>query len=106
MPRCPGYHWAPVDECTAAFMAVVECEAWEVLDTAEVTPAREEHARLYGGPKNWEVPFGKHRGKPLGEVPDGYLKWAVREVAANRGFRKFQERCRAELARRRKNEAK
>ena len=25
------------------------------------------------------MPFGKHEGKPLGEVPSDYLCWAVRE---------------------------
>jgi hypothetical protein len=25
------------------------------------------------------MPFGKHRGKLLGDVPDGYLSWLLRE---------------------------
>lgn len=33
------------------------------------------------------MPFGKHRGKPLGEIPDGYLLWLLREAKLSSGLR-------------------
>jgi hypothetical protein len=31
--------------------------------------------------------FGKHRGKPLAEVPTSYLEWAIREIRLSSGVR-------------------
>jgi hypothetical protein len=33
------------------------------------------------------MPFGKHAGKPLGEVPSGYLAWLIREFKLSSGLR-------------------
>jgi uncharacterized protein (DUF3820 family) len=32
------------------------------------------------------LPFGKHKDKPLGEVPDGYLLWVLRECKLSSGL--------------------
>ncbi len=33
------------------------------------------------------LPFGKHAGKPLAEVPTDYLQWAIRECKLSSGLR-------------------
>jgi hypothetical protein len=33
------------------------------------------------------IPFGRHKGKPLWDVPTGYLAWLVREVRLSTGLR-------------------
>ena len=39
------------------------------------------------------MPFGKkHRGKPLGQVPTGYLQWALREASLSEGLRESIEK--------------
>jgi hypothetical protein len=33
------------------------------------------------------VPFGRHKDKPLGEVPSSYLQWLIRECKLSSGLR-------------------
>lgn len=41
----------------------------------------------------WILPFGGHAGKPIGQVPDGYLHWMI-------GKGVFHRQAQAELDRR------
>lgn len=41
-------------------------------------------ASVVQGPSADVMPWGKHKGKPLGEVPRDYLEWAVRNADAMR----------------------
>jgi hypothetical protein len=33
------------------------------------------------------LPFGKHKGRPLGDVPGDYLRWMLRECKLSSGLR-------------------
>ena len=33
--------------------------------------------------------FGKHKGKPLSEIPNGYLRWAVEKITDPRPAPKY-----------------
>lgn len=44
-------------------------------------------------PGAWTLPFGGHAGKPIRDVPEGYLDWMIRKGV-------FQHQAQAELDRR------
>jgi uncharacterized protein (DUF3820 family) len=46
------------------------------------------------------MPFGKHAGKPMRDVPDDYLEWLSRqELERWKGLREFlHSRAKAEVA--------
>ena len=70
----------PLDAATLAFLAIVDCDPAEVRDThSERRYARhdghQDHNLLSLGSK--QMWFGKHKGKPLKEVPNDYLLWLL-----------------------------
>ena len=81
------------------FRSLVHCEPEEVLDTATVLPELRRQAENSPG---WIMPFGKHKGTGLRQVPAGYLRWATGIEAESKGFRYFQRRAQEELSRRRR----
>lgn len=88
------------DERVAAFLELVNCEPGDVLDTAARHDGLAAAAAESSRPEKWVVPFGKHKGVEIGDVPDGYLLWAAEQRDVRKGFRKLQDRARAELERR------
>lgn len=68
-----------MDALTAEFMAIVRCEPVEVR---EMAPERRHASGAYpsGGPSvkslgSFVLYFGKHKGKPLADIPKDYLEW-------------------------------
>jgi len=57
--------------------------------------SRRKKRKVYTPGDSYTVPFGKHKGKRLKEVPIGYVKWAAGEMDGFRG-----DVFRAELERR------
>lgn len=56
--------------------------------------------------RNWEIPFGKHKGTPLKEVPDGYLQWMADPEGKNEYWKQENsDIAQAELAFRSHREA-
>jgi hypothetical protein len=49
------------------------------------------------------MPFGRHKGRPLAEVPSEYLRWSLANVRLGSGFRR---EIVADLGRRSLQEAK
>jgi hypothetical protein len=52
-------------------------------------PEQKEHDTMIGNhpPPPPAMPFGKYRGVPLGTVPEGYIRWALRECKLSSGLR-------------------
>jgi len=46
---------------------------------------REGSVTMYG---HWRMPFGKHKGRPLSDVPTDYLCWLLDECDLRPGFRR------------------
>ncbi len=40
-----------------------------------LTPRRPRSAQRPVAPQDWQMPFGKHKGESLGNLPIGYLRW-------------------------------
>lgn len=38
--------------------------------------------------RNVEMPFGMHKGKPVDQVPESYLRWAWRETKPKGGLKR------------------
>lgn len=60
--------------------------------------AAAEEAAGRGRVRRWHMLFGKHKGKPLTDIPTGYLQWVVRE--SNCRNRQFLDACAREVSRR------
>ena len=43
---------------------------------------------LEGGPSRTTMPFGKHKGERLDQIPADYLAWLVANVRLGSGFRR------------------
>lgn len=80
-----------MDIGTVQFLELVRCEPCDVRDIpAErlgVDATAEAHASEGRCSGTYELPFGKHKGKPLDEVPREYLRWLVKQPSDG-GFRK------------------
>lgn len=48
--------------------------------------------------KKFAMPFGKHKGKPLEEVPLDYLDWALREYGMASQTRELLEAYRSGIS--------
>ena len=95
------------DERESDFLAVVDCDPENIIDTQERWKGRQSTGAPKPGEvgsdeiqasikiKTFEMPFGKHRGKLLSDVPTGYLKWCCNNVG--HGIKKL---AKAELKRR------
>lgn len=73
-----------VDEATAEFMELVDCEEWEVKDIPQDRigvddPTYIPPERIQAGLGSCEMYFGKHRGKLFRDIPKDYLLWLVRQ---------------------------
>jgi len=101
-----------MDDKTKAFLELVKCDPSEVRDVPKDrlhccpsqpgSAARKllpEKRRASLGKKS--LYFGKHRGKRLKDVPEDYLRWALKQMAENGSFRRFQRDAREYLGNRR-----
>jgi len=69
------------DTATLEFLELVDCKPADVRDIPlerrgidAVAEARNSEGRVSG---TYTLPFGKHRGKPLDDVPRDYLHWLI-----------------------------
>lgn len=86
-----------VDADSRAFMELVDCKPWEILEIArQVGQSRISSKR----PSSFVVPFGRYQGRSIGDVSSQYLRWSVGVKAWSRNLRRFQREAHIELERR------
>lgn len=97
---------------TAEFMKVVNCQRDEVLDVARWNGKHSTRGPKPGEPgsdeakaRNFVMPFGKHSGKPIRDVPKGYLLWCIGNLKT-KGSKKVKRIIQFELNRRSSNQQK
>lgn len=73
--RLQGAHSALRDVNNCLFVLWAICEALPEITSWSGLWAFSEECRV---PLRW--PFGKHRGRPIGEAPTDYLEWALRQA--------------------------
>lgn len=60
--------------------------AEEIVGAARDAQQRQQHPNGEpaddGKPENVVITFGKHKGLPLGQVPEGYLEWLIKNFEA------------------------
>lgn len=93
-----------MDDLTREFMELVKCEKWEVRDADPerlklnaAAEAAASVARRKAGFRSGEIvmPFGKHKGLTLEEVPRSYLIWLAgqrdnrRSTKSSRKFKRI-----------------
>ncbi len=71
--RCEPLHRAAPDTYVTAMNLVHMLEQLSPAQMIEITTRSREISRM---------PFGLHKGKPLSEVPDDYICWAIENMSA------------------------
>jgi hypothetical protein len=94
---------APTSDGLAAFLELVDCEPSEVQNAvtrtpsppAAASPVRQFDALRFG---DREMPFGKHRGQRIREIPRNYLSWLAEAIGTSRDADRFKGDLRRWLA--------
>jgi hypothetical protein len=97
IPVLAGYSGTPAEEMPANGDMGADTPARPTSDAAR----KQRESREDKGDGTWVWPAGKHKGTPIGEVPDDYLDWWV----ANRRDDDVMASAKRELARRAREDA-
>jgi hypothetical protein len=96
---------APDSDGLAAFLELVDCDASEVQDANSTPPtvkpagsraaARTFDAKRFG---DRQMPFGKHRGRRIRQIPRNYLSWLAEAIGTSQDADRFKGDLRRWLA--------